>query len=1076
MALGVAATASLLLLQSGAVRAVETMGRPEHPRPTQTLRVFGVPVASFPAEANRFIQPEVGLCATYPVIMPESISSGLWADQDNVASQTSRTVVFEDGTALPQPHSIHDAIRQEGRGRFSHWGEKGNARSFVYFSALDGSNPANNGRTYTIEWRPAPRPWVASVLGLVGLPLYVVLIGWLRRLAAAIGNAVGSMLAGLLGELRVALVAIPRAVLARLRDLASRVRSALRGRSARGAERDEREDRGSGAPVAAVELTRAHALAVVAATGGLATATAWWFWRPFVSLVAEKGAEIIFAGALALALIPMAGTLVQRLIPQANARFRRWPWLALGLAASAFLAASHLGAFRVVESMNRRGNPAPSTKVTLFSRSSAVKPGAARFIEPEVGLGATYAVDVPEAVSWFLWAGQDNSSTQTSRAVVWEDGIPLKKPHSAHDAIRHEGRGRFSHWGKRGSARSFVYLSASDGSNPASNSRRYEIEYRLLPKPWLGWLALLASAPFWLVALTSISSLAAGVKRALPVARPASLALVACCALCLFLFPLTETWRRAPTDGLVIGGLLPWSDASAYFSSAVDLVQGEGLRSIVAERRPLYPLFLGGLLQVMGSLRAALVVQAVLVTTACLLVAWTLNAIWGRGPGVAALGVLIGAGRLFVHATLTETLGLALGAAAFAIMLPAIATRRWILYAAGLFVLALMVFVRPGPILILPALVLWPLVAAGETLRQRLRIVALAAVAVGCAWGANYAVFRTYGAGSTVPGGNYAFTFYGLVHGGKPWQSFVDDYPEVEGTTRFENEGAAVAAAYRAAFRHLRERPGELVDGLEKFARLYLGSVLTWVPSFASALRLLAVVGLVAAIISRRAPVLDWLAISGLAIALSAPWIFWSPDATRAFIPTAPFEAALVAYGLHTVVRLVRGGNPGELLAAPSVPPALVLGATLTALCTVIPAVVVGPGKRQNLVPQVCDDGRPAVILDPGRGSPYIRLTGAALTGENWAPVVSVAELRRDLGAAGAILPFLRELQGGDILIQAHDLLTQTDPARPRTWIAARSSDFAEDAPYYAVCHNSRMLGGHEVAVATSVRVVAPPP
>lgn len=55
--------------------------------------------------------------------------------------------IFEDGKPLPGPaNSLHDDIRQIGRGRYSFW------HDYVYFSASDNSDPLTNGRSYTIQF------------------------------------------------------------------------------------------------------------------------------------------------------------------------------------------------------------------------------------------------------------------------------------------------------------------------------------------------------------------------------------------------------------------------------------------------------------------------------------------------------------------------------------------------------------------------------------------------------------------------------------------------------------------------------------------------------------------------------------------------------------------------------------------------------------------------------------------------------------------------------------------------------------------------------------------------------------
>lgn len=51
--------------------------------------------------------------------------------------------VYENGVEIGPAHSLHDDIRNTGKGRFSHW------MGYLYFSASDNSNPLTNGRKYT---------------------------------------------------------------------------------------------------------------------------------------------------------------------------------------------------------------------------------------------------------------------------------------------------------------------------------------------------------------------------------------------------------------------------------------------------------------------------------------------------------------------------------------------------------------------------------------------------------------------------------------------------------------------------------------------------------------------------------------------------------------------------------------------------------------------------------------------------------------------------------------------------------------------------------------------------------------
>jgi hypothetical protein len=88
----------------------------------------------------------------------------------------------ENGEPLGPRHTAHAEIRSEGRGRYSHWGDR------LWFSASDSTDPRSNGRTYSIAVNATVHPvvWVAVVLLdaaalLFGLPLLVRSARFRRR-------------------------------------------------------------------------------------------------------------------------------------------------------------------------------------------------------------------------------------------------------------------------------------------------------------------------------------------------------------------------------------------------------------------------------------------------------------------------------------------------------------------------------------------------------------------------------------------------------------------------------------------------------------------------------------------------------------------------------------------------------------------------------------------------------------------------------------------------------------------------------------------------------------------------------
>ncbi|HEY3160318.1 MAG TPA: hypothetical protein VGJ78_15240 [Vicinamibacterales bacterium] len=82
-------------------------------------------------------------------------------------------------------------------------------------------------------------------------------------------------------------------------------------------------------------------------------------------------------------------------------------------------------------------------------------------IRPELGLAYIASTGRPDL----------SSHERFSSAVVLEDGRVLGPPNAQHADIRSAGRGRFSFW------HDYVYLSASDTTDPRTNGRRYTFRH-----------------------------------------------------------------------------------------------------------------------------------------------------------------------------------------------------------------------------------------------------------------------------------------------------------------------------------------------------------------------------------------------------------------------------------------------------------------------------------------------------------------------------------------------------------------------------------------------------------------------
>jgi len=88
------------------------------------------------------IPAELGFAFIVSLPALESVSDS------NSAPSRSKLMLCENGSVLGPAHSLHDDIRNQGRGRYSHWA------GHLLFSASDNSDPNKNQRTYFFVLQP----------------------------------------------------------------------------------------------------------------------------------------------------------------------------------------------------------------------------------------------------------------------------------------------------------------------------------------------------------------------------------------------------------------------------------------------------------------------------------------------------------------------------------------------------------------------------------------------------------------------------------------------------------------------------------------------------------------------------------------------------------------------------------------------------------------------------------------------------------------------------------------------------------------------------------------------------------
>lgn len=421
-----------------------------------------------------------------------------------------------------------------------------------------------------------------------------------------------------------------------------------------------------------------------------------------------------------------------------------------------------------------------------------------------------------------------------------------------------------------------------------------------------------------------------------------------CATQALFGLALAGLWASGQTTSIVISGLLPWSDASDYYTSALRLLEGLPFEPFAAWR-PLFPGLLATLLAITGrNLQAALALLVVIAALSTFLLGREIQRSHGPLAAVFVTVLLFLFYRRFVGTTMSENLGYSLGLLGFALLWRSAGQGRLDLVA-GVFLISLALNARPGPFLILPALLLW---AWWSFCRRQISLAfglqLVGAIVAGFL--AGMMVMRVTGVGQQIPFSNFAYTLYGLAAGGKGWEQIKWDHPEIAAIGGPQH----YLTALRLAWEVFRSDPALLLQGAARqyayffsntwfSAYGYVGgeneTVTTWARL---SLFLLGGAGLLRGL-GRKRGRHDTLVLSGVAgVLLSVP--FAPPlDAQqmRLYAAAIPLFGLLPALGMLWLLRWLKLDfrlSP----AAPQLPsnPVLVFGAALFGLALLGPLAV----------------------------------------------------------------------------------------------------------------------------------------
>lgn len=278
----------------------------------------------------------------------------------------------------------------------------------------------------------------------------------------------------------------------------------------------------------------------------------------------------------------------------------------------------------------------------------------------------------------------------------------------------------------------------------------------------------------------------------------------------LAVVPIAVAWRTAPSNGTFLAGVLPYSDAGDYVQGALRLLS-DGALEPWSSRRPLNASLLAARLALVDlSVERALVIQALLLAVAATLGGRAVALDRGHRAGLTVGAAVMIFGAIYTPTTLSESLGLTLGALALALLWHAARTRRAWHFGVGMAALTVALNARSGPFFALATLLCWVLWEARQRPRALLVQGGAGLAGVVLAFGYNRALLAAHHGVAAGVHGNFSYTLWGLAHGGLTWDQALVRYPEIVGMS----DHAASAFVYARAFEALRAHPTGLLRGL----------------------------------------------------------------------------------------------------------------------------------------------------------------------------------------------------------------------------------------------------------------------
>jgi hypothetical protein len=334
----------------------------------------------------------------------------------------------------------------------------------------------------------------------------------------------------------------------------------------------------------------------------------------------------------------------------------------------------------------------------------------------------------------------------------------------------------------------------------------------------------------------------------------------------------------------------------------------------------------------------------------------------------------------------------------------------------------------------LPFLILWAgWIFRGEE-KFNWKTAGFAALAAMFGYGMHMTIYKVLAGTNSSSMGNFSYTFYGLVVGGKGWKQYMVDHPELLALV----EPAQSQAIYRYAFEAMKADPSGIFRGALVYWRAFF--TFEWYGMFGYIegisplenyigrilVAILTAIGLITAIRDFKRPANSMLLAGWLGIFLSIPFVPTLDAEIRTYAAAIPWFVALAMTGLWAILIRLRLATYTPHGDAPlsGAPLGLFTTATVLALLVFVGPLTEHAVVKRITIPDVsgCHSDNQRIVTTLTRGS-YINVREDAALRQSFVPDLRYTDFNQSMHNSPVYSLTLQmfPVQAGDSFFYGYD-------------------------------------------------------